>query len=339
MAPKSKDAARPKAAPAPPKDDATAAPASASTLESTRGLLTAVFFVVLAALAAPLSQLNLAPVYGSIPASIYHRQGITLAFLVAYVAKSTLRRHRVATDAPHWIGLFGYYIPPIQWLLFNQSEHLGPRWGPLVTEAATLYPFLALAFMCADVALDGLRLGRYGSRVAEATPAVLSYVAFSRLHKYAAIFLPRVLGMADFFNRVPLQLGLATLAALPSRSKLLVFAVPALLHTMQQNPHHYSPSTNRALNETLREYQYRILDRRDSLTGYVSVLENYKDGFRVLRCDHSLLGGEWLITPARTAKGQTVKESIYGVFNMLESLRLIKTDVFSPDDEKDALFM
>jgi hypothetical protein len=339
MAPKSKDAAGPKAAPAPPKDDATAGPASASTLESTRGLLTAVFFVALAALAAPLSQLNLAPVYGSIPASIYHRQGITLAFLVAYVAKSTLRRHGLATDAPHWIGLFGYYIPPIQWLLFKQSEHLGPRWGPLVTEAATLYPFLALAFMCADVALDGLRLGRYGSRVAEATPAVLSYVAFSRLHKYAAMFLPRVLGMADFFNRVPLQLGLATLAALPSRSKLLVFAVPALLHTMQQNPHHYAPSTNRALNETLREYQYRILDRRDSVTGYVSVLENYKDGFRVLRCDHSLLGGEWLITPARTAKGQTVKESIYGVFNMLESLRLIKTDVFTPDDEKDALFM
>jgi hypothetical protein len=118
-----------------------------------------------------------------------------------------------------------------------------------------------------------------------------------------------------------------------------VFAVPALLHTMQQNPHHYSPSTNRILNETLREYQYRILDRRDSVTGYISVLENYKDGFRVLRCDHSLLGGEWLITPDRTAKGQTVKESIYGVFNMLESLRLIKTEVFTPDDEKDALFM
>jgi hypothetical protein len=302
-------------------------------------IATALFFIALAAIAAPISQLNLAPVYGSIPSAFYHPQGLTLAFLIAYITKTTLRRHGVAADARHWVALLAYYVPTIQWLLFKCSEMLGPRWGPLVTEALTLYPFLVLSFVSADVVLDGLDLARYGTRVAEATPAVLSYVVFSGFHKFAVMFLPRVVGITDFLNRITMQLLLATLSALPSRSKLLMLAVPALLHTMQSNPHHYSPATNKALNATLRAYQYRVLDRRDSVTGYLSVLENYKDNFRVLRCDHSLLGGEWLVTKNRIARGQTVTESIYGVFNMLESLRLIKTDVFTPDHEKDALFM
>ena len=75
------------------------------------------------------------------------------------------------------------------------------------------------------------------------------------------------------------------------------------------------------------------------MTGYISVVENLKEGFRALRCDHSVLGGEWLINEQRGKEGQIVPETIYSVFTMLEAVRMIKTDVFVPDEERDALFM
>jgi hypothetical protein len=49
-----------------------------------------------------------------------------------------------------------------------------------------------------------------------------------------------------------------------------------------------------------------------------------------------MLGGEWWITEDRKKSGQTVKETIYSVFTMLEAVRMIKTDVFVPDEERDA---
>lgn len=82
-----------------------------------------------------------------------------------------------------------------------------------------------------------------------------------------------------------------------------------------------------------------MLERKESLTGYVSVLESAENQFRVLRCDHSLLGGDWLVTPARRAQGQTTREPIYQVFTMLEAVRLIETEDSCADSEKNALVM
>ena len=38
----------------------------------------------------------------------------------------------------------------------------------------------------------------------------------------------------------------------------------------------------------------RVLNSTQSVTGRVVVAENIADGYRVLRCDHSLLGGRWI---------------------------------------------
>lgn len=38
----------------------------------------------------------------------------------------------------------------------------------------------------------------------------------------------------------------------------------------------------------------RVLNATDSVSGLVMVADNLKDGYRFIRCDHSLLGGRWL---------------------------------------------
>jgi hypothetical protein len=37
----------------------------------------------------------------------------------------------------------------------------------------------------------------------------------------------------------------------------------------------------------------RILHSEQSLTGQIVVAENLRDGYRFMRCDHSILGGRW----------------------------------------------
>ena len=66
---------------------------------------------------------------------------------------------------------------------------------------------------------------------------------------------------------------------------------------------------------------YALLARQESVTGYISVLDNVKEGFRVMRCDHSLLGGEWLKQEA----GSILREPVYAIFVMLEAVRLVET--------------
>jgi hypothetical protein len=305
-------------------------------------ILTAITYLTLAGFSSPISQLNLSPVYGTIPSAIYHGQMITFIAALAYIAKrSAKKRGDTARDWDYqsWIAPWMYWTPALQFMLFQYSDKFGALLGPLITEAVTFYPVLFLTFISSSLLLDGLDLQQYGSRIADATPAVISFGVFTGVEKIADMVIPKIIGTTDFFTRVGLQLLNATLAAALSRSTLLVFAVPAMIHTLFTNPHHYAVSTSKVVNGTLFEYQYALLDRQDSLTGYISVIKNKKDGFLALRCDHSVLGGEWLVTPERKRTGQEVRETIYSVFTMLEAVRLVKTEGFAPDDEKDALFM
>jgi hypothetical protein len=285
-----------------------------------------------AAFSSPVSQLNLFPVYGSIGASLHHQNAISFTVVMAFIIKTNLKKRGIADGAEKWIAPWSYYVLPLQWLLFQQSARLGPVYGPLITEGGTFYPVLLLTCITVFSLLDELNLG-------SATPAVLSYGAFTLLEKAALRLIPEILGKSDFFSRSGLQLLTATVSAVITRSSLLAFAVPAVLHTLFSNPHYYGPGPMKILNSTLGNEEYMIWERADSNTGYISVVENLKDGFRVLRADHSILGGEWLLTEERRKVGYEDEETIYGVFTMLENVRIIKQSVFTPDDEKDALFM
>ncbi|KAL0250486.1 hypothetical protein I308_102664 [Cryptococcus tetragattii IND107] len=69
--------------------------------------------------------------------------------------------------------------------------------------------------------------------------------------------------------------------------------------------------------------ELRVLSSEQSLTGRVVVGDNLKDGYRFLRCDHSILGGRWF--REREVNGEKTVElgdSIFAVFNLQEVMTL-----------------
>lgn len=114
-------------------------------------------------------------------------------------------------------------------------------------------------------------------------------------------------------------------ALLGGPRKILTFVGSiALLHLFLINPHLPLAHNTGLLNATLQSESYSLLARQESLTGYISVLDNVKDGFRVMRCDHSLLGGEWINKPP--GHPAVLNEPIYSIFVMLEAVRLVETE-------------
>ncbi|KNC96868.1 uncharacterized protein SPPG_07700 [Spizellomyces punctatus DAOM BR117] len=73
--------------------------------------------------------------------------------------------------------------------------------------------------------------------------------------------------------------------------------------------------------------KYSILARDESVTGYLSVIEdpNLHDGTRFLRCDHSLIGGAYL---------QHEMDSVFGSFYYLDFVRFVDR---KKDDTERAL--
>ncbi|KAM5348720.1 hypothetical protein ACJ41O_008543 [Fusarium nematophilum] len=282
-------------------------------------------------IASSVSQLNLSPVYGSIPAAVTHAPVIMAGCFVGW-AGNLLFRNALPLPTAQLLPLIALYAPALQYLLGGFSERLGSWWGPLVTEGLTLFPLaVASAASVADY-LEDADLSMLPQFVADAAPGICSWGFFRLAERIAGARLQALIGSAFVFTRVGLELALAGVYAVFAPSKYLVLAIPALLHTAVLNTHAMTPMATASLNSTLASQNWTLLERRESLTGYVSVLENQEKNFRVLRCDHSLLGGEWVLI-----QGKKVSEPIYGVFVMLEAVRLIEREVPLPDDEASAL--
>ena len=66
---------------------------------------------------------------------------------------------------------------------------------------------------------------------------------------------------------------------------------------------------------------FKLLEAQTSVTGYVSVFENATAGYRLMRCDQSLLGGQFI-----TSHGVASSDSVFTVFNALEAVRLMYFD-------------
>lgn len=205
---------------------------------------------------------------------------------------------------------------------------LGIKWGPTITESLTFLPMLFLTLYAAAEYMDRIIIARYGAETGleQSAVPVATYLTISAVRKLASSLIPKLIGTSIYFTRIGLQLLLASVCAFLRPSRMLVLAFPAILHTLYANPHLSSAHGSELANSTLLASQnYTLLARHESLTGYVSVIENHADNaFRLLRCDHSLLGGEWLVTPEAYQKGQRQPESIFAVFVLLEAVRLIK---------------
>lgn len=297
--------------------------------------------LMLAAASTSISQLCLSPVYGSIPASLHHQKLIISAILLAYAIKFWYQKElaKRLDRRTTYIPVVALVAPPLQSLLFKQSSLLGPLYGPLITETCTYIPIVFLSILSAAIDFDRVGLSRLGKTMHAATSIVLISMAFLFLQKFIIEWMTGYFGRAPIYSRAGIQYAIAAIYVLrfPSR-KLYIWGL-FLSIPLSTNFHMPLQARITALNETLLGHGYSLLARNESLTGYISVLDNIKDGFRVMRCDHSLLGGEWRHTP----KHYRLREPIYAIFTMLEAIRLVEPEVAQIssiiDLEKHALVM
>jgi hypothetical protein len=293
----------------------------------------AVALIVIAGVASPVSQLNLTPVFGSIPASLHHQQAMTVIALAGLGIRRLLKGY-VSVDVSAWVTVLAFWTPLIQCYLFPHSTQLGIDYGPLIVESLTYFPVLFLSMFAVSDLLDTVDFSRWDmpSSLGDAILPMTSYVGVSFISRFFGGLLPAFIGQHVYLTRIGFQMLLASASAFITPSKLLVLAFPAILHTLWLNPHNPAEHAFQSANATLASTQnFTILARQESLTGYVSVIENSADNaFRLMRCDHSLLGGEWLVTPAAYKLGQRQKESIFAVFVLLEAVRLVENPELEP---------
>ncbi|KAI4592822.1 hypothetical protein KJ359_010455 [Pestalotiopsis sp. 9143b] len=293
--------------------------------------LKAAAVLALAAVYANVSLLAMSPVYGGIPSSIYHSKVVMGGAFAGWAGNLALRRHLHA-KTKYFLPLIAAYIPVAQFFLYKLSEQLTATWGPLVTELLTLFPLLTVSLACVADILEQADLDFLPKWAGDAAPGFISYGIYTFCEMFTAENLPYGLGKSVLQTRVGWEVALAGTYTVMAPSKMLLFAIPAFLHTAALNTHFMTPIATKAVNAQLNKSGWSLLERGESLTGYISVLESDRDGYRVMRCDHSLLGGEWhkLARPI-------VGEPVYAVFAMLEAVRLVEAEDKVADSEAKAL--
>ena len=226
--------------------------------------------------------------------------------------------------------------------MFPFSRQLGPIYGPIFTELLTYGPLVFISILSAADFLVAFDLDQYGHYISYAGPGLMSYVVVGISDKVSSSLIEQRIGSSLIFTRSGLQFLVAASYAILLPSKFILLAMLLLLHTLCLNVHSPLPQPTRFLENTLKIHQFSLVDRQESLTGYLSVLDNLGDGFRVLRCDHSLLGGVW--DPHSKFSSSALKEPVYSIFVTLEAVRLVVSKSNESrrhvrDDAKNALVM
>ncbi|KJZ74663.1 hypothetical protein HIM_06013 [Hirsutella minnesotensis 3608] len=284
--------------------------------------------LTLLGVAANVSSLNLSPVYGSIPAAIWHSKLIMAGCFVGWAGNMALRQ-ALPFKTPLLLPLVALYAPAVQWFLPGYSSTLGARWGPLLAESLTLFPIAVLTAASVADQLEKTRVKLLPGFIADAAPGLGSWAWLKFIESFSASHIQANMGRNLIYTRMGLELALGAVYAILNPSKLLLYAVPPLLHTALFNTHVPVPSVTSSLVSSMMSDGWLLLERRESVTGYVSVVQSLEDGFRAMRCDHSLLGGDWI-----NHRGGKLSEPIYGVFVMLEAVRLAERA--NPVADKDA---
>jgi hypothetical protein len=298
-----------------------------------RLVLKALALLALLGIYSNVSQLNLSPVYGSIPAALGHTRLVIAGCFVGWAGNLFLWR-MLPFSPDKLLPLFALWVPTVQFFLFMLSNKLTTTWGPNITEGLTLFPIAVVTAASVATYLDGVDLSMLPKQVSEAAPGIVSWTLFRMFESTAGSLLPGLMGKSFLLTRVSLEMLLAIPYVMVASSyKMLLFATPALIHTALFNTHVSLPTATSALQESLAGHDFKLLARQESLTGYISVLEHVSMGYRVMRCDHSLLGGNWI--KYKTPTG--VPEPIYAVFVMLEAIRLVRTPQPIIDEEASAL--
>ena len=325
--------------------------------------------LLLAALSAEVSKVSLTPIYGSIPpvaslgwlrGGFEHDHRYVAQIVLLSLAKMFLNKHTLGMSK--FYAMWGFFMPSIQSGLYNFSGTLGPEWGPRITYVLTSVPLSCLSLLHIMVIItEAFPLAIFAEGAATRSMkdfcntllgtlllTSILYHSLAQLKLYWENRLPTFIisnfGLHAVFSRFGIQTVSAImytqLCAPFERFKLIFIAILPLLHLITFCPHVPLPFNTNVLNGTLRAEGYSLVARQESLTGYISVLDNVNEGYRVMRCDHSLLGGEYLRKP----RGSRYNEPVYTIFLTLEAVRLLQTKASeshtrAPNTHKRALVM
>jgi hypothetical protein len=301
----------------------------------TLDLLRGAGLILLAHLNEPLNHLILSASFGGYSSQdhedILYGASFGLGFILAYSQRKRLDRDRLVSQIR---VVWAFFVPVLQLLLQGTYESLGPTNGPLLLNILSHH---ILVLLGTYNAITFLLLADYRQDESRPAPSIsnsLGPLSLAGILMWSGIlFSPSKLLLqfvssstfADIFQPTNLQLLLAGLhmACAPRGGRPMTLMItPFLLGTALFNPH----LSNMRLNNRLAAHDWLLVDRAWSTTGYISVLENHSAVYRVLRADHSLLGGEWLLTQERqTQQHWLVPEPTYAVFEMLEAVRLVRS--------------
>ena len=317
--------------------------------------------LALAATSAEVSTLCLSPVYGSLLSTAGSKTLSGWAIILLVWLPSVVISKQIVGSVSGFYPVLGYLLAAVQPQLFRFSGRLGPLRGPMWTFLFTSFPLSYVSLLHVVDAAKVLFLGGTdgggtttnelaNSRSLPGLKAAwlliltcTSYVCLNMFGKMSSALVSYSITTWSIptFSRFGLQAVLATIYALLERSRLILVAILPILYFALFNPHLPLQYNTAVLNATMQREGYSLVVRQESLSGYISVLDNVKDGFRVMRCDHSLLGGEWINKPE--GHPSKLNEPIYAVFVTLEAVRLVETDSESPSAvsnvEKHALVM
>lgn len=274
-------------------------------------------------------QSSLDPVYGHIPASRYHNSVVLAALLISCSTYGLW-----GTPSRRWTQTMMVMVllgSSNQTYLFRFSGQLGPQLGPLLTSLITVFPIILISAIPASsgFALESWktipatgehRNGVFHANLLAVVNAGVSLMAYMTNH-FASNFLGQWLRVYILRSRVALYHLLSFFYTLFFASGKFAFVAIPILQSVLISSYIPFPYTNSMLNTTLHKHGFSLVARQDSNTGYISVLDNERDGFRVMRCDHSLLGGEWIPPRGHASK---LHEPIYAIFVMLEAVRLVQ---------------
>ena len=306
-------------------------------------LYKSILLLFLAAISSTTSQLSLSPSHGSIPAALYHKT-LTLATVILVLSVDSLYYSTPASQnlsRARLIPITASWAPVVHLLLVPTARSLGAVNSALLIECLAYVPTLALTL---SASWRGFRSIVPNSHpITTIVPIILTTSLFLSFESLSARIIPSCIGIHEALTRhfLPSIIACASAVLLPSR--LLLFAALPIFHTLTLNPHTPFQRAAVSLNATLAAEGFSLLARRESLTGYLSVLENQVEGFRVMRCDHSLLGGEWVPGVGKWPGGKgteggrgVVGEPVYSVFIMLEAVRLVRPGSGQEDSQSES---
>lgn len=307
------------------------------------------------------SQVILHPIYGNVGTAIHHFNAVftlsTVASLLTLLGYLSFNGFREESRMRTAIGALLASSPLVLPILFTYNVTWGPIWGPILTQAIMTWPWVI--FVSFDISRRILRLiGKLENRrslslstfLALSIALLLTTILNITEKKIFMQFMQPYIGLlwsrfatliylgafTMLMDNVPSSVSFANAHTRRQWTALLLTVVvitPALMIALNQP--HVMTGVNAGLLARLPD-KYIYLARRESITGMITVIENQDLGFRVLRCDHSLLGGLWIGLKrkeliAEGVVGSELEErvlneadSVYRAFYLQEAIRLVK---------------